>query len=297
MILGTCDMCGVAANPEHRIKKGNICNDCYNKLPDCVKTNLGNFKVKQLKEIITICSSPHTGYWLKYQDIMVCFESIIFSGKEWKIQDIKSVDVHFYPVDTIEDQSDGKKTFLGYITLEIETLHPHLKLEDVFTAEKVKVYYTEVKGRRILQLPNKVINIMTVLESAILNPDHSTLENDIAIKWEEESRAESKRSWEQYEKETQRRSEEQQRHERERQYRNSQKRRDQEENEEHTHQEKELNDALKLYALTIPFTCEVLKKKRNTMLKHYHPDEGMYDTKYSQKINAAYDVLQKYANN
>ncbi len=40
-------------------------------------------------------------------------------------------------------------------------------------------------------------------------------------------------------------------------------------------------------------TAKTLKKQRNTLIKAFHPDKGETNEAYSQKINAAYELLSK----
>lgn len=60
----------------------------------------------------------------------------------------------------------------------------------------------------------------------------------------------------------------------------------------------ELNKALKLFNLTLPFTELQLKKRRNELLKKYHPDEcnNPNNTELSSQINTTYTYLLDYAN-
>ncbi len=37
-----------------------------------------------------------------------------------------------------------------------------------------------------------------------------------------------------------------------------------------------------------------LKHQRNRLLKAYHPDQGVDEAMFSQKINHAYDILKKH---
>lgn len=55
-------------------------------------------------------------------------------------------------------------------------------------------------------------------------------------------------------------------------------------------------EAMSLYMFSGSFSKEELKKQRNRLLKSFHPDEGDSQTlQYAQKINNAYEVLQRYA--
>lgn len=59
----------------------------------------------------------------------------------------------------------------------------------------------------------------------------------------------------------------------------------------------ELQQAMALFMLDSldDMTQESLKAHRNRMIKAFHPDKsGAADTRYAQKINAAYEVLKKY---
>ena len=44
-------------------------------------------------------------------------------------------------------------------------------------------------------------------------------------------------------------------------------------------------------------SLEDVKKQRNRLIKMFHPDAGnVLDTKYAQKINAAYEIIKKSIN-
>ena len=56
----------------------------------------------------------------------------------------------------------------------------------------------------------------------------------------------------------------------------------------------ELEKALSLFMLEIPFTREQLRKQRDRLLKSFHPDNGEVDATCAVKINLAYKLLQEY---
>jgi hypothetical protein len=60
--------------------------------------------------------------------------------------------------------------------------------------------------------------------------------------------------------------------------------------------DKKLSEALKLFNLNQPFTEAELKKKRNELLKKYHPDQTKSEdtTEMSSKINTMYTYLLDY---
>lgn len=58
--------------------------------------------------------------------------------------------------------------------------------------------------------------------------------------------------------------------------------------------EDSLNEALKFYGLSIPFSSQTLKEKRRELMKKAHPDAGG-STEQAEKVNVFYEVLEKYA--
>ncbi len=53
--------------------------------------------------------------------------------------------------------------------------------------------------------------------------------------------------------------------------------------------------ALFMFDNTDEITLSILKAQRNRLMKIYHPDSGTpEDTKFTQKINTAYEILKKY---
>ena len=56
----------------------------------------------------------------------------------------------------------------------------------------------------------------------------------------------------------------------------------------------EFERAKTLYEVEIPFTVEEINKKKKELMKKYHPDLGG-DTEKAIEINAAYDLLVKFA--
>ena len=57
-----------------------------------------------------------------------------------------------------------------------------------------------------------------------------------------------------------------------------------------------LETALAYYGLSLPFTAETLKKKRNALIRKCHPDQVLRDdTLNPGDVNRFYDVLQRYA--
>ena len=60
---------------------------------------------------------------------------------------------------------------------------------------------------------------------------------------------------------------------------------------------KEMEDALNLFGYhnVADITISDLNKKRISMIKKYHPDTNTAGEETAKKINAAYDLLKKYA--
>ena len=67
--------------------------------------------------------------------------------------------------------------------------------------------------------------------------------------------------------------------------------------EENAKTDNELQQAMSLFMIDdlTTITLSNLKEQRNRLIKTFHPDKATdNDTKYAQKINAAYDVLKQY---
>ncbi len=59
------------------------------------------------------------------------------------------------------------------------------------------------------------------------------------------------------------------------------------------HKKNELDEALNLYGLQLPFTEQDLRERRRQLMKKAHPDSGG-NTKDAEKVNRYFEVLKNY---
>lgn len=53
-----CKICGKNAEKRIQIRRGYLCQSCFDKLPDSVKANAKNVTTKQLKKLLMIVHEP-----------------------------------------------------------------------------------------------------------------------------------------------------------------------------------------------------------------------------------------------
>lgn len=143
----------------------------------------------------------------------------------------------------------------GMITIVIETVAPKIMIEEPFIQTEIGYY---INGKEIVySYPSKIQLMLSNVQSVIDDKSYNT--EKFKPKKEETHRSNGRSAT-------------------------------------HNHGRKltEFERAKALYEVEIPFTLEEINKKKKELMKKYHPDLGG-DTEKAIEINAAFDLLEKFA--
>lgn len=305
-----CKLCRNTISGEAvKIKNGYVCDGCMGSFPDSIKMNIQFFNSHHLKQLgnITTLVSEDFNAWATCGEFKVSKHSIVLKGMEYYFEDLIRVELNFHPRET------GKvpMTAVGTITAVIETKQPHFLIEEPFFPNDVTVGYI-ISGKAITyrysyQLEVLFEKIQECIESGTA---------DMTDFFEEYRKTimNSKKYKEDREKRQQKAAEEAKRKEEEEQKRKAEERRKAQEEFEKKQKKNEwstwgghrpgmsgnnskylspFDEAKALFGVQMPYTKEQIRKKRNELLKQYHPDI-CGSTEMTQKINVAYGLLVKF---
>ena len=276
--MDKCKICLKNAKIIYKAQNGKICDECYNKLPKAVQNNISNLKPRQLKEIMEIIKPPKTKSWASMLGLRLCNYSIIINDWEIRLKNIYEISANFYPTSYCDEL--GSNYANGIITIKVETRDPHLIIEEPLLTRPVRFIISDISIRYLF--PPELLNLINTIQASIKDGSNSLLKYKVKLTIEEEAKRRRER-------EAERRRKEQA----DRDRKAGKKERRTSHNEAFI--QSDYDAALDLLSIKAPFTIEELKRKRNNLIKQYHPDQANGDAGKCSEINNAYDILEKYA--
>lgn len=310
-----CSVCKAKIEYFMPVLFGIVCPDCLRRLPKCARDNITMMTPGQIKKIHATFTEPISKPWYSFGPVFqACNDSILFSGKEVSLRNLKKIELRFHTAKTEKD------TVCGWMSLLIRT--NDMELEETFYPQKDgpiqrlhlqngNVVFPETLSWVVNQT-QKAIDGKTNLSSA--RTAYRTRKSQQSRqtgqdKWDEEYEERSRKArkeWDQehFQSNQGKRTQNQNRQEYQwhrdqdqnsrNQNRDSQRKYGQQTKEPFRNASIDLSAALTLFDLQMPFKASELRKKRNQLLKKYHPDQGG-DPEMGKKVNMAYDILCEYA--
>lgn len=305
-----CSICKTKLNEYIPILFGAACPDCANKLPQSAKDNISMLSAGKIKTIQSIFKDPISTPWYAFGPFKVCDHSIILSGRELALDHLDSIQLNFH-----QTKIENGKIF-GWLSLLIRTKNPAIELEESFYRQNDGDGQAFPYQNGSIVYPQTLNWIIQGLQKAVVSGNKDL--SEIKKQYQEKASEKHKEKQKAYEEKSRR---ERERWERERFHKESEKTQNtgysgQQQNQQNDQNKQnskykqwenrkrdpfenkamDLPTALKLYDVTMPYKTSEIKKKRNQLLKKFHPDEGG-DPEMSKKINTAYEILCKYAEN
>lgn len=278
-----CKICDNSLIPGNQIKIrfGVICPNCYEKLPNCAKGNAGRLTPGQIRKLLTLFKAPHGKFRWTLGNIKLGEESILFSGKEILLKDLKSFRFQFHPAAFYEGKAEGK------ITVAIETKNPHIYLEDYYLNE-TKMIRFHIQGENVIYHFTDFCYELTDAVQSALNDGSYNL-SEFYKTWEE------KKKQSDFKKESAQNNKKTSEKDAYRRSSTSRKSSTSDSEKKSSSSDAELSQALKLYSLKMPYKKAEVKEIRNILLKKHHPDCSEGSEEKCKEINLAYTLLMKYA--
>ncbi len=273
------------------VKGGVICKSCYDALPVSIQSSIKNFTVKQIqqfKQIATPFRNPEL-VWRYCEKFQICVDSIVLNKTEYKLRDLRSVKLNFHPTAIGTESS----TAIGIVTLVIETKSPHFLIEEAFAPTSSRIRYS-ISGMRIYYHYNTVVEQwIREIQEAIRSKSYSlrAIKNEEDRKYREKKEREARARTEQAQKKTHSHT-----HSEQTQQKKTRQEQHQTPPPKQAPPKTELQKALEVFDLKIPFTDNELKKRRKKMImeQRLHPDQGG-DAETFKRVQAAYELLLKFA--
>lgn len=271
-----CGVCKKTAVNYKKIKRGNICEQCYRNLPVSVQASADQFTAAQLKSLSGIIHMPtesdNRSVWaysgnrhLKFTRNAVWLGHVLIY-----VKDLRSIRLDFHAKGLAKDPN----TVTGTITVVLETKSPHFLLEEPLSKNDICLNY-RINGCEITyEFPYHLDHLIQYIQMALV-AGATTL--DGAKRKMEEKRQEEER----------RRAEEE---------KNRQEERARTQNHTGSNPKSPFDAAKKLFGVELPFTKQELKRIRNRLIieRNAHPDIGGSDEAFKE-IQGAYELLLKYA--
>lgn len=256
-----CTICGKNMEKGHSIRGGYICDTCYNCLPKSCKLHIQEFDKIQIKRLLSICKENRDTFYtcgnFKMGDRWIKLSEITFD-----LHDIKKIKLKFHPRELV-----GSKV-KGYATVCIEFVNG-IQLEEQIKDEMYTVSY-KYDGKKLTYIPPEPINSALDFIQDSINEGRYDV-SSVRIEYEK-SEAFKK-----------------QQEQRQRQWQEEQNRRKKEENRKN--KSITLSQAKQLFNISGDYTKDEIKKKRNALLKKYHPDNQGGSTQLCSLINEVYQLL------
>lgn len=240
-----CKICGKNAEKRIQIRRGYLCQSCFDKLPDSVKANAKNVTTKQLKKLLRIVHEPSEPAKLQIGFMYLGMSSLWLHGRAIRIEDIRNISWHFHP---IRAEEKGNICY-GVVGIVIETRQPYFVLEEPLYDHEIRAEY-HISGHTITySLPLMLEIIIMDIRKAI-----ETKQNDFSAVIHKCS----KREYSYHHHKNQSRS-------------NSHSDRSRH-NQTGSGKPDVLRNARNLYGLQDVFTREQLNREKRKLTKKYHPD-------------------------
>lgn len=271
-----CGVCRKAAVNYKKIKRGNICEQCYRNLPISVQASADQFTAAQLKSLSGIIHMPtesdNRSVWaysgnrhLKFTRDAVWLGHVLIY-----VKDLRSIRLDFHAKGLAKDPN----TVIGIITVVLETKSPHFLMEEPLSKNDVCLNY-RINGCEITyEFPYHLDHLIHYVQIALAS-GAATLD-DAKRKMEEKKQEEERHRAE------------------EEKNRQDQKARSQ--NNTANTSKSPFDAAKKLFGVELPYTKQELKRIRNRLIleRNAHPDIGGSDEAFKE-IQGAYELLLKYA--
>lgn len=276
--MDKCKICQRNAKILYKVKNGRICESCYNKFPKAVQNSLESLKPRQLKEIMQIVKPAKTKSFASLKSLRLCTYSIIINDWEISLINIYEISVGFHPESYCDDL--GSNYANGVITLKIETRKPHIIIEEPLLKRPVQYIISGASIRYLF--PPELLNIVNTIQSSIKDGTCSLFRYKVQLTFKEAERRRKEIEAEKKRKEQAEKDRKAGKKEKKKSF-------------NETYIQSDYDEALYILDIIAPFTIEELKKKRNQLIKQYHPDQINGDANKCSEINNAYDILEKYA--
>lgn len=274
-----------------KVKNGSICQHCYDNLPESVKVNINHFTIKQIKQIQELVNDLEEQPLASCGTFKVCKTAIQINGKEFKIQKLSGVRLNFHP----NALGMSRGTAVGTLTVVIDTKVPHYMFEEPFYPKEVTASY-RINGRNVTYgFSYAIEKLFSCIQKCITENG-----NDLTKYIEEYQNAVQRNNKEK--EEEKRKKQEQNRGFSSRENYSNKSTTNQ--NQQRTNNSKTngatqkpktpFDEAKALFGVELPYTTTDIKRKRNILIKKYHPDLGGSE-EMCKRINEAYTLLLKFA--
>lgn len=265
-----CGMCKKEIVSKVKVKKGCICQECYSRLPNAVKNSVKSFTIKQLSDISKVCHEHTEEPKLKIGNLHICFHSIHVNQWEINIKDIKNISLNFHP-----RQSINQGVCCGYITVVIEMMNPHVLIEEPFYDNEVLMRYN-IFGYNISYVYNQnVSQVISDIQDAIKKNELTfgrAIQNSISQAKQNTYTNSNSESRQKQEKRS---------------------------SSEPKNNSSPFTQAREMFGVEIPYTKDTLKKKRNELIRKWHPDLNKGNEAYARQMTELilknYDLLMEHA--
>ena len=254
-----CTVCNQQMGQMRVIRNGRICGSCLGKLPRCAREQAAQLSDWQIRRIIRLFHAPSHDHWLAYNWFRISDHAICFSDREIELNCLNKIWLGFHLNGQAGKQAKGR------LLLCIESREPGIIFREELFPYDIAVPY-QIRGTRIYYgFPPELVDTVNVIQKALDQKRY-----DLSSFRENPGRKNSKT-------------------------------REQEktgEGKEHENfPESELEKAMKLYSVSIPYTEKQIRHIRNELIKRNHPDvteNGGGDAEKCREILQAYQFLLKY---
>lgn len=278
VILVKCKLCYEKLDyKSYKIKKGHICKRCYDMQPSCIRNSIRTITNKQIFHINKVVHTATPKNWFKYGEFRLSEKSVRVNDWEIEIKDIESIKLDCQP---LYPSMLAANLVHGNIILVIETKVPHIIIRETIITKDIMY---SISGKNIYYNYGKDLQmVISQLQRNINNQIYN-----------------AKKVFEYFQQHDEEEKKERERREKQREYeeraKNSRQSDDRDNtNKNHSSKSKgDLDAAMKIFGMTVPFTIEELKKKRKQLAIKYHPDQGG-SVEMCAKINAAFDILKDH---
>ncbi len=168
--MANCKLCGKINTEKNKIKNGYICDVCYSLLPDVVKLSvrdIDDIHLKALKKMMTKHKSP---YFLKCENVYICEDGIQINEWEMKFKFMDKIYLKFHPT----DYDNGRFKAKGKLGVVIETINPHMIIEEPFM--EMSVEYRIHEKDIVYIIPESANSIFREIQKILDNKKYSLKE-------------------------------------------------------------------------------------------------------------------------
>lgn len=281
-----CCVCGKKESVflMHRGKFCFVCEDCYQNLPTCVKESLPSLSAKDVRELAGVFQPSMPGIemaWKRVGQVGISDTCLHIEQFQLPFRCVESAKLEFLQREGCRPELGGFWSTYGDICMVVTIsgfrVRTLVKSARVFLT--IRDAFPDFLVTRIGQvhLPEEV-RILCVLINAGAKLVTHNLSGYRNVKFSGTSQHTEEQA-------------------RDRSSAGGQKQEDRQQKESAGKRpDAALETALAYYGLSIPFTAETLKKKRNALIRKCHPDQIVRDGSLNpEDVNRFYDLLQRYA--